>query len=163
MAKWDIEVMGLDELSELFQKASKEAEHIAAEALYEGAGIMADAVTRNVKSIKTEKFRYVTGGEQRYASPEEKAIVENARHGVAKFRKNGVDIQTSVGYQNAGYANLKGKTVPVAKIANTINHGNSFMKRQPFLRKSFSQNQGAAQAAIENGIQERVEKLLDMK
>ena len=68
-------------------------------------------------------------------------------------------IQTSIGFDNSGYANMAGKTVPVPLIANSINHGTSFMQKQPFLRKAFSQNQGAAVAAIEAGIKAREDEL----
>ena len=90
---------------------------------------------------------------------EEKAILEGAKHGIAKFKNDGNVIQTSIGFDNSGYANLAGKTVPVPLIANSINHGTSFMQKQPFLRKAFSQNQGAAVAAIEAGIKAREDEL----
>ena len=140
-----IQVKGLDELLRQLDKAEGNAEHVAAEALYEGAGVMADAVSRAVQGIATEPFKYAAGGKKRKASPEEKAIIANARTGVAKFRKNGISVQTSVGMQNAGYAQLGGKTKPIPLIANSINSGTSFMQKQPFLRKAFSQNKAKAQ------------------
>lgn len=154
-----IQVKGLDELLRQLEKAEGNAEHVAAEALYEGAGVMADAVSRAVKGIATEPFKYAAGGRKRKASPEEKAIIENAKAGVAKFRKNGISIQTSVGMQNAGYAELNGKTKPIPLIANSINSGTSFMQKQPFLRKAFSQNRSKAQSAIENGIKAHEKEL----
>jgi hypothetical protein len=48
---------------------------------------------------------------------------------------------------------------PVPLIANAINHGTSFMKEQPFLRKAFSKNQRAAIAAVEDGIKAREDEL----
>ena len=83
----------------------------------------------------------------------------SAKHGVAKFRKNGVSVQTSVGYQNAGYGTINGKTKPVPQIANAINSGTSFMKKQPFMRRAFSQSKGAAEAAIEAGIKSREDEI----
>ena len=136
---FSIQVQGLEELLRQLDKATGNAEHVAAEALYEGAGVMADAVSRAVQGIATEPFKYATGGKKRKASPEEKAIIANAKTGVAKFRKNGISVQTSVGMQNAGYAQLGGKTKPIPLIANSINSGTSFMQKQPFLRKAFSQ------------------------
>ena len=56
--------------------------------------------------------------------------------GVAKFDQNGTESQTSVGLSNSGYAELKGKRVAVAKIANAINSGTSFMRKQPFVRSA---------------------------
>lgn len=180
---WD----GADELLRKMDKLPEKAAKIAAEALYEGAGVMADAVSREIHGIATEKFQYAKGGRKRLPSPEEKQILMSAKHGVAKFRKTGTSVQTSVGFQKAGYAKItwnhartnirtkykmgkKGHMVhasqgsgesmkPVPLIANAINHGTSFMKAQPFLRKAFSQNQAAAMGAIDEGIMSRMDEL----
>lgn len=156
---FSIQWEGADELLRKMDKLPEKAAKIAAEALYEGAGVMADAVGRAVQGIATEKFRYATGGRTRLPSPEEKAVVANAKHGVAKFRNDGTKIQTSIGYQRAGYAKMVGRTKPVPLIANSIEHGTSFMKKQPFMRKAISQNQGAAIAAVESGILSREDEL----
>lgn len=154
-----IQVTGLAELTSKMGKLPENAAKVAAEALYEGAGVVADKVSSAVQGIATEPFKYAAGGRRRKPSPEEKAIVAGAKHGVAKFRKTGVSVQTSVGYQNAGYASLNGKTKPVPLIANSINSGTSFMQKQPFMRKAFSQSKGPATAAIENGIKAREDEL----
>ena len=92
-------------------------------------------------------------------SPEEKALVESAKHGVARFKKDGLSVQTSVGFQNSGYGTLNGKTVPIPKIANAINSGTSFMKKQPFFRKAVSQARSKAVSAIDQEIEQRIEKI----
>ena len=154
-----IQVTGFEELNRKMGKLPENAAKVAAEALYEGAGVVADKVSSAVQGIATEPFKYAARGKKRKPSPEEKAIVAGAKHGVAKFRKTGVSVQTSVGYQNAGYASLNGKTKPVPLIANSINSGTSFMQKQPFMRKAFSQSKGPATAAIENGIKAREDQL----
>ena len=156
---FSIQVGGREELIRNMEKLGEKAAGVAAMGLYEGAGIVADAVSGAVQGIATEPFKYATGGKTRKPSPEEKALVAGAKHGVAKFRKNGVSVQTSVGYQNSGYGTINGKTKPISLVANSINSGTSFMQKQPFLRKAFSQSKGAAEAAIENGIKSRIDEL----
>lgn len=156
---FSIQVDGLTELLQKMDQLPGKAVKVAAEALYEGAGVVADAVSGAVQGIATEPFKYAAGGRTRKPSPEEKALVASAKHGVAKFRKNGVSVQTSVGYQNAGYGTINGKTKPVPQIANAINSGTSFMKKQPFMRRAFSQSKGAAEAAIEAGIKSREDEI----
>jgi hypothetical protein len=185
---WGVHVTGMEQLEAAFDKLPDKARKIAAEALYEGAGVVADAVSKAVQGIATEKFQYAKGGRKRLPSPEEKAILLNSRHGVAKFRKGGVNVQTSVGFDNSGYGVItwnhaktsasrtkykmgsNGKMVhasqgtgqsmkPVPLIANAINSGTSFMQKQPFLRKAFSQSKGPANAAIENGLLSRLDQL----
>ena len=153
-----IEFTGMDELLRKMDKLPEVAAKVAAESLYEGAGVVADAVSGAVQGIATEPFKYAKGGKRRKPSPEEKAIVANARHGVAKFKNDGNTIQTSIGYQKAGYATLKGKTKPVPVIVNAINSGTSFMQKQPFLRKAFSKSKSAAIATIQAGIEARADK-----
>lgn len=145
-------VEGMEELERIMARAPEKAARVAAEGLYEGAGVMANAVGRAVQGIATEPFKYVKNGKKRKPSPEEKAILANARKGIAKFKNTGTSVDTSVGFQNSGYAELDGKQVPIPLIANAINSGTSFMEKQPFLRKAFSQTKGAATAAIEAGI-----------
>lgn len=184
---WGIHVTGMDQLYNAFEKLPDKARKIAAEALYEGAGVVADSVSKAVNGIATQKFEYAKGGKKRMPSPEEKAIIQNAPHGVAKFRKGGVNIQTSVGFDNSGYGTItwnhaktgtrtkykmgaKGRMVhasqgtgasmkPVPLIVNSINSGTSFMQKQPFLRKAFTQSKGPATAAIENGLLSRLDEL----
>ena len=155
-----IQVDGLNELLRQMEKAPKNAEKVAAQALYEGAGVMADQVSQAVHGIATKRFKYpAPPGKTRMPSPEEKALVESAKHGVARFKKNGLSVQTSVGFQNSGYGTLNGKTVPIPKIANAINSGTSFMNKQPFFRKAVSTGKGAATARIEAEIKKRIDEL----
>ena len=149
---------GMDELSKRLGKLGVKAQEVASLSLYEGAGVMADAVSQAVHGIATEPFRYGTIDNRRKPSPEEKAILENARKGVAKFRKSPDRVDTSVGLQNSGYADLKGKTVPVPLIANAINSGTSFMQKQPFMRKAKRQEK-AAVAKIESELEKRLDEL----
>lgn len=155
-----MDVSGMDELEKrLGQLETEKAQGIAAVALYEGARVTADAVSQAVQGIATKRFKYpAPPGKQRMPSPEEKALLENARKGVAKFRKSPMNVNTSVGFQNSGYGELNGKRVPIPMIANAINSGTSFMKRQPFFRRATSKN-GAAEAAIENKLREEIDKL----
>ena len=156
---FSIQIDGMEELVQKMGKLTEQAAGVAAKALYDGAGIVADAVSKEMQGIRTEPFKYAAGGKRRDQSPEEKALVLSAKHGVAKFRKNGISVQTSVGLQNAGYGTLNGKTKPIPQIANAINSGTSFMKGQPFMRAAFSQSQSAATAAIEAGIQKYAEEM----
>lgn len=188
MSVWSFDTRGMEELINKMSKLEDEGAKIASEALYEGAGVVADKVSSAVKSIRAEPFKYAANGQKRKPSQEEKELVEQAKHGIAKFRKNGVSVQTSVGFQNTGYGQITwnhaktgnsrtkykqgkgGRMVhasqgtgssmkPVPLIVNSINSGTSFMEKQPFLRKAFSQSKGQALAAIENGIRERLDKI----
>ena len=133
---YQMNVDGMAELSEMLEKMENEAPKAAARALYTGAGMMSEEIRKGAGEIKTAPFKYAKPGETRLPSPEEKEIILAAGAGIAKFNKNGTEVDTSVGFRNSGYAELDGKMVPIPKIVNAINSGTSFMKKQPFVRKA---------------------------
>ena len=154
---YEMKVDGMAEISELLGKMEDEAPKVAARALYEGAGIMADEIRKGADTIKTGQGS--DRSEARYATPEEKEIVLKAAAGIAKFNKNGTEVDTSVGFRNAGYAQLNGKTVPVPLIVNSINSGTSFMHKQPFIRKAANKAAPKAMQAMRDSIEESFEKM----
>lgn len=154
---YEMKVDGMAEISELLGKMEDEATKVAARALYEGAGIMADEIRKGADTIKTGQGS--DRSEARYATPEEKEIVLKAAAGIAKFNKNGTEVDTSVGFRNAGYTQLNGKTVPVPLIVNSINSGTSFMHKQPFIRKAANKAAPKAMQAMRDSIEESFEKM----
>lgn len=155
---YTMKVDGLTEVSEILTQMAEKAPAAASKAVYEGAGIVADEVRSQVGKIHAEPFHYAVFV-TREPSLEEKAIVQAAGAGIAKFRKNGSEVETSVGFAKAGYAELKGKMVPIAKIANAINSGTSFMKKQPFMRKAASSGGRKAMDAMKQSIEASFEEL----
>ena len=84
-----------------------QAAFIASQSLFEGAGIMAAEIDKQAKSIKTAPFKYAKGGEKRLPSPEEKKILtDSGAMGIARFRKRLGAVDTSVGYNGSGYAEV---------------------------------------------------------
>lgn len=156
---YSVQVNGMGELSGMLSKLGNAAQGVASASLYEGAGVMADAVSRAVDGIATEPFRYASDGHTRKPSPEEKALLAAAPKGVAKFKKTGTSVDTSVGLSRAGYGQLGNATKPIPLIANAINSGTSFMDKQPFFRKAVSRATKQATDVIAAGIQKRVEEI----
>lgn len=154
-----MEIDGMAEISRQLDQLAEAAPKVAAMALYDGAGIMADEVRKQAAGIKTAPFQYAKGGKTRLPSPEEKEIVTQASAGIAKFSKNGTEVDTSVGFRNAGYATLKGKKKPVPQIVNAINSGTSFMNKQPFIRKAANSGREKALNAMKKVIETELEAI----
>ena len=195
---------GMDEVERLLTLAGDRAQGVAARALYEGAGIIADEISRGARSIRTAPFKYATNGTQRDPSPEEKEIlVQNSAAGIAKFDKDGNFVGTSVGYNGSGYgmvswnhmrskaySNYKIKDMravwsgkaylergsdghahynrgkggltnakPVAVIANAINSGTSFMRKQPFIRQAINRSKKRALDTIAKTVESLVAEM----
>ena len=156
-----IKTDGLKELSEMLTRLGNKAEDVASGALYDGAGIVADAFNQAINRIQTEPFRYAAGGRKRKPSPEEKAVLQG-KSGVARFRKNGSEVDTMIGISaKAGYVNLNGKPKAVRLIARSINSGTSFMNKQPVFRQAKSQAQGPAKAAIVAKAEEMLNEIIN--
>lgn len=154
-----MKVEGLQGLMDKLNGMSEDALHIGALALYDGAGVVADEMQAAAFGVASAPFEYAPPGKQRLPSPEEVGLIQG-KVGIAKFSKDGVSVQTSVGYQASGYGTINGKSVPIPKIANAINSGTSFMKAQPFMRKAARAASGRAQAAIVAKANEEIEKRL---
>ena len=153
-----MQIDGMAEVSEMLTKMEENAPKVAAGSLYVGAGIMADELKKSAETIKTAQFHYVKEG-TRLPSPEEKEIVMQAAVGIAKFDKNGTDVDTSVGFRNAGYATLAGKKKPIPVIVNSINSGTSFMQKQPFVRKAASTGGKQAMEAMKAEIEKAFDEM----
>lgn len=146
-----VKVDGMETISMMLQNLGDKAEGIASRGLFEGAGIMADEIRKEAAGIRTGPG--ASRESARYATQEEKQIVMNAAAGIAKFKKNGTEVDTSIGFRNAGYAEINGKSVPIPKIVNAINSGTSFMHKQPFVRKAANRAKERASEAIRASIE----------
>lgn len=176
---YKVNTTGLDDVKDLLQQMGQNAQGAAARGLYEGAAVMAKEIRKQMKSVKTNSFKYAKGGQMRLPSPEELAILEEAGIGVAKFDKSDDEVNTSVGFNASGYttvnwnhmssqartnykdAGLKSgqNRKPIGVIANAVNSGTSFMKKQPFVRKAVA----AARRPATDAIRESIENDLQQK
>lgn len=189
--KFKTSTQGMDELEQKLRSLGNAAKSVAAKALYEGAGVMADSVSQSVRGIATSPFKYAANGEKRKPSPEEKAILETSPKGVSRFKKDATSVQTSVGFNLAGYVSTpwgharknvrtnykvsaegkvrhatltKGDNVkPIPVIANAINSGTSFMTKQPFFRKATSTAKNKALQTIEESVERQIDELAKME
>ena len=154
-----IKTDGLDELARMLAELGNKAQGVASGALFDGAAVVADAMSNAIGSIQTEPFHYAPEGQTRLPSPQEKAALVG-KIGVAKFRKSGGEVDTRIGFTGSGYAKMAGQVKPVAVIARSINRGTSFMKKQPVFRRAVSQSKSAAQAAITAKAEEMFNEII---
>ncbi len=151
---------GLDKISDMLNKLGEDAQKVAAQGLFEGAGKMADEIGKKVSAIRTAPFKYASRGATREPSPEEKQILTEHGAGISKFDKNGSEVGTSSGFSGTGYADAGFGRRAVAQIANAINSGTSFMVKQPFIRQAARSGKKAAEDAIVNKIDALCEEII---
>lgn len=195
---------GMEEIVQTLRALGDEAMFAASMGLYDGAGEMAKAVNEEARKIRTAEFKYAKGSEQRLPSPEEKQILlDNGAMGIAHFDKDDDSVNTSVGYNASGYADVNwnhmsssartnykavsfkghesnassflkavrkagGGTIgkgaqnqkPIGVIANAINSGTSFMKKQPFIQKGAMKGKVRATEAMKKRIEQLLNKII---
>lgn len=155
--KMTMSAEGTEEIRKMLDGLAGKAQGVAARGLYDGAGTMAEGINDGVDGIKTEEFHYTVFG-QRLPSPEEKAVLASAA-GIARFKREDGEVNTSVGFGNAGYAMIKGRRKPIPLIANAINSGTSFMRKQAFFRRAYNRNKDKAEQAIIRTIESEIDKI----
>lgn len=156
-----IKTDGLDQLAKMLAELGNKAQEVASGALFDGAGIVADAMNNGIRSIRTESFKYAKDGQTRLPSPQEKAALDR-KVGIAKFRKSGSEVDTLIGISyGSGYTQISGKQKPVAVIARSINSGTSFMQKQPVFRRAKSQSQKKAQNAIVAKAEKMINEIIN--
>ena len=144
-----IKTDGLESLTRMLTQLGNKAQDVASGALFDGAGVVADAFSSAVNGIQTKPKRFyaVEGSFQRMPTEAEKnALI--GKTGIARFKKDSDTVDTLIGFTGAGYADVDGKRKPVAEIARSINSGTSFMKKQPFARQATNRSQAAAKEAM---------------
>lgn len=160
---YQMKVEGTEEISKMLTTMADKAPGVASQAVYSGAGLMRDEVAKGAESIRTAPFKWAGSNDYRLPSPEEKEIVMQADPGIAKFDKNGTEVQTSVGYANSGYAYLKGKLKPIPVIVNAINSGTSFMRKQTFVRTAARKAKSKTEQAMKEVVETAFEAIANGK
>ena len=146
MAKFRI--VGIDAAIKDIDKIGLDVDGIAKMCVYDGAGIVADAVRRNIQNLperdpKEHKKR------PRGATPDEKAALA-AGFGIAKMEQSGDTVNTTLGFD--GY---DGKPTPkypkghaISMVARTIESGSSWLNKTPFLKPAYNSSKSAAESAM---------------
>lgn len=147
-------VSGGAELSAMLEALGRDAEEIAKRGLYDGAGIIADAVRASADGIPVcQDNEWGSESHPRAGIREYEKNDLIGAFGVAVHRNEGGKITTSVGFH--GY-NSRGKAN--ALIAASVERGTSFMLASPFVKPAVSASRSAARAAMIKTAEEEINK-----
>ena len=159
MAKF--KVTGLDMAFNVFGELSEDTEDIAKMCVYDGAGVVADAVKKNIEALpeRDPKKRGTEKHKVKGVTPDEKAALAKG-FGIAKIRANGNAVDTVLGFD--GYTGdptpnyPKGK--PISMIARANESGTSWLTKSPFLKTAYNSSKEAAESAMANRFDEEIKK-----
>ena len=139
MPKVRIKYEGLDIFQRKLDLLAQEATAVAAAAVYDGAGIAANAMRTSVEGLRrvpdVVAINAWRKGEASVLSVSQKiGLIEGL--GIAPMKVTPSSVNTKVGF--GGYNNVKTKRWPNGQpntmVAGNLNHGSSnFLQRQPFI------------------------------
>lgn len=158
-----LKISGLEEYSQKLQ-ALKNTDAIIKPALYDGAGILYDAVKSEIETLPTDEiWRYPSGS---YPAP--KGIKEKQKEGlreglgISRMENKGGTVNTRIGF--SGYNNLQTKRFPGgepnALVARELVLGTSRIPRNDFVKRAIRKAKPAAKAAMVKKAEEQIEKLM---
>lgn len=158
-----LKISGLEEYSQKLQ-ALKNTDAIIKPALYDGAGILYDAVKSEIETLPTDEiWRYPSGS---YPAP--KGIKEKQKEGlreglgISRMENKGGTVNTRIGF--SGYNNLQTKRFPGgepnALVARELVLGTSRIPRNDFVKRAIRKAKPAAKAAMIKKAEEQIEKIM---
>lgn len=160
MARAKLAANGVNEYLQTLNRLGADIEKVAKRAVYEGAGIMADAVNREIDSIQTV-------GPSEYEKKRREAQKKGLKEGlgIAAMRNDNGMINARVGFD--GYNDIKTKKYPEGQpnqmIARMFNSGTSFTKKQPFFERAVRASKKEVQQAMVKVAETEMEEIINRR
>lgn len=153
MAK--MSVQGLDEYALRLSNLSKNTGQIVRQAVYEGAGVVADSIKSGLRQIPVDNGRGTEDRKLHGVTNRQKADLIDA-FGLAPIENKDDYIQTKAGF--SGYGKTKSKKypngLPNALLMRSVESGTSFRQKTPVVRKAVNRSRKAAVQAMGDKIDE---------
>lgn len=162
-----IEFTGIDEYAAKLRALGKAGTSICRAAVYDGAGVVADAIRQQIEGLATiEDYEAIIAWRQEIPAH---GITQKQKEGLLdgmhlqKIRDENGFICTEVGF--SGYNTVQTRKFPGgqpnALIARSMESGSSARQKQPFIRPTVNQVKGAAETAMEVKINDMINKIMD--
>lgn len=152
---------GIDQYISQLQNLEFTATDSIGKAIYYGADIVADAIKANLEGLPTDEG-YANDGQKLGGI---KAIQKTGLikgFGIAKQSNDRGYINVKVGFH--GYNALKTKKFPNGQpnsmVARTIESGNSFTQKHPFVRPAVNATKDRAERKMAEIINEEIKKVM---
>lgn len=147
MAK--LKMQGLEKYEQQLLKLKDISREAIGQAIYDGAGIVADQVMANIQSLPVDERGYTKEGTLHGVTSLQKAGLAEG-FGIAKLQDESGYAHVKLGFN--GYNGVKSKTYPNGQpnsmIARSVNSGSSFRDRIPFVDNAVNAKKSAAEQAM---------------
>lgn len=156
-------IKGLSEYSQQLNQLYAVAEPLVKKCLYDGAGVMADAVKGAIGTIPTRNNREF-GGEGHMLTgltAQQKAGLTES-FGISPMRSDGREWNVKCGFD--GYNSVRTKKYPNgepnAMIARSIESGTSFLQPCHFISRAVNATRGAVEAKMAATCDKEITKIM---
>lgn len=157
---------GLEEYELALSRLAAGADTIAGQAIYAGAGIVADAIRQSIQALPAEPD---IAGAISYAQKTAPPITASAKQGlldglgVSPMQEDKGYINVKIGFD--GYNDLKTKKYPKGQpnvmIARTLESGSSIAEKRPFVRPAVNRVRKQAEAKMAEVLDEGIKRSME--
>ena len=129
--------------------------NLAGAALYDGAGILADQLRRNIENLPERSYNMKKGAPLRGVTPQQKkALLDHM--GISRMRNEDGTYNIKVGFQGYDDDITKAypKGHPVSMIARAVESGTSFLQKTPFIRPAAQKAKVPAEEAMRRKLED---------
>ncbi len=153
-------VKGLDEVVDKLSMLGSKSDQVVKRALYEGAGVVADAVKESIKTIPISEAWGTQESPKRGPTADEWLGLREGLGISPMITANG-RTDVSVGFDGYCGASTKKypKGKPVAMIARSVERGTSFMYSTKFIKPAARAAKSKAIAKMQQTAAEEIQKL----
>ena len=150
MATWKVE--GMEEYIRLLERLDRGATGTIKRAVYDGAGVVADAMKSAMLGIRTDDADHYKDDIKSGPTSEEKSALI-AGFGVARMTNDNGYINTKVGFHGK---NVNGMSN--SGVARQIESGTSWMSKQPVFTRAINASRGKAEQAMAAAFDRAIQK-----
>ena len=146
--------IGIDNFINDMKIRANEFKRIAGASLFEGAGIVADQLRRNIEELPERSPGIARTGKKRGVTKYQKAAMLKAL-GISKMQRIGGGYDIKIGF--SGYDGEATKAYPkghpISMIARSVESGTSFLEKTPFIRPAYNQAHVKAESAMAEALE----------
>ena len=158
-------VRGTEEYALKLSKLGKNSEAVAGKAIYEAAGIVADAVKVNLKALPAvndvENIKAYRAGRKSQLSIKQKEGLVQA-FGITKISNDKGYYNVKLGFD--GYNGIKTKKYPKGQpnqlVARVVESGSTYMDKTPFVRPALNASRAEALQKMQEVIDQEMNKIM---
>lgn len=160
-------VKGAEEYAQKLSSLGQKSEETAKKAIYAAAAIVADQIKDNMKGLSSvdDKYNmraYKSRGKSKLTKAQKAGMINS--FGITKLQKDGTGFyNVKLGFD--GYNDVRTRKYPKGQpnslIARVAESGSSYMDKTPFIRPAVNVSRRAAQAKMQEVIEEECKKMME--